>query len=385
MKILHVGKYYYPYAGGMESVVKDICEGLAEKGHDVTVLCSHEQASTQEEIINGVRIIRLPRTGVVFGQNINPTMAIKLQEIAASFDLIHFHCPNPQAEFLALTLPKSIPMVATYHSDIVRQKTLLKAYAPIFKRFLGRMQKIYVPTENHITFSCFLPDFEKKCELIPFGIRDEFLKSSDENLKCAQNYRKEFGPYALFVGRLVGYKGVDVLIEAAKNFNQKVIIVGGGPEFDHLNNKVKSLSLEDQVKILGKVMEMEKFVGLYLGCEMLVLPSVTPNENFGVVQLEAMACSKPVVTTDLKSGVPAVGVKNETCLIVEPGNSDQLAKAMHLIFNNQELKQKLGNAGRERFEKIYTWKQMITSHVESYRKALEIQEIINKHGNDNAA
>lgn len=385
MKILHVGKYYYPYAGGMESVVKDICEGLVDKGHEVSVLCSHDHAHSEETIINGVKVYRLPRTGVVFGQNINPTMAIKLQEMASSFDLIHFHCPNPQAEFLALTLPKSIPIVATYHSDVVRQKSLLKVYAPIFKRFLNRVQKIYVPTLNHIDHSKFLPEYEDKCELIPFGIRDDFLKSNDTNLKEAQNYRREYGPYALFVGRLVGYKGVDVLIKAAKDFKQKVIIVGGGPEHERLQKEVDILGLGDQVKLLGKVMDPDKFVGLYLGCEFLVLPSITPNENFGVVQLEAMACSKPVITTNLKSGVPAVGVKNETTLIVEPGDVDQLSKAMQMIFNNAELKQNLGTAGRKRFEEVYTWKKMVNSHVDSYRKALEIQEIINKHGGKKAA
>lgn len=380
MRILHVGKYYYPYAGGMESVVRDLCEGLVSKGHDVTVLCSHDRASFSEEVINGVKVVRMPRTGVVFGQNINPTFVKKFHELAANMDLVHIHCPNPQAEILALTLPKNVPLVATYHSDVVRQKTLLKFYKPVFKKFLNRVQKIYVPTINHIKFSKFLPDYESKCEIIPFGIKEDFLKTNDAIIAEAGDLRRKHGPFALFVGRLVAYKGVDVLIKAAKEVKQKVLIVGDGPQRENLKNLIKANGLEGKVELLGKVTDPNMFVGLYHGCEFLVLPSVTPNENFGVVQLEAMACSKPVVTTNLKSGVPAVGEKGKTCLIVEPRDVDQLAKAMTMIFNNPELKKKLGESGRERFEELYTWKNMIDTQVTSYRKALDIHEIIAKHG-----
>lgn len=380
MKILHVGKYYYPFSGGMESVVKDLCEGLHSKGHDVTVLCSHTKASYEEENINGVKVIRAPRTGVVFGQNINPTFVKLLHKLSKEVDLVHVHCPNPQAESLALSLPKSVPIVATYHSDVVRQKALLKIYSPVFKKFLSRCQKIFVPTKNHIDFSSFLPEYREKCEIIPFGIREDFLQSTEENLNCAREARRDYGPYALFVGRIVGYKGIDVLVEAAKNLNQKVVIVGEGPERPRLEQKVKSLGLEEKVIFLGKVMDDNLFVGLYHGCEMLVLPSVTPNENFGVVQLEAMACGKPVVTTNLKSGVPAVGLKGKTCLIVEPGDPLQLASSMTMIFNNKELKQTLGRAGRARFEELYTWKEMINKQISSYRRTCELYEIVSKHG-----
>ncbi|MCR9206294.1 MAG: glycosyltransferase, partial [Halobacteriovoraceae bacterium] len=371
---------YHPFSGGMESVVKDLCEGLHDKGHDVTVLCSNTKATYSEEIINGVRVIRAPRTGVLFGQNINPTFFNLLHKLSKEVDLVHVHCPNPQAESFALSLPKTVPIVATYHSDIVRQKTLLKFYKPVFHKFLSRCQKIFVPTQNHINYSSFLPNFTEKCEIIPFGIREDFLKSTEENLNQARDARRNYGPYALFVGRIVGYKGIDVLIDAAKNLDQKVIIVGEGPEKTKLELKVKSMGLSEQVIFLGKVMDSDLFVGLYHGCEMLVLPSITPNENFGVVQLEAMACGKPVVTTNLKSGVPAVGLKGKTCLIVEPGDAHQLASSMTMIFNNKELKQTLGRAGRERFEELYTWKEMINKQITSYRRTCELYEIVSKHG-----
>lgn len=379
MKILHVGKYYYPYAGGMESVVKDLCEGLSEKGHDVTVLCSHDEPGYEEEVINGVKVVRVPRMGVFFGQNINPTFHFHLHRLSRRSDLVHVHCPHPQAESLALTLPKDLPIVATYHSDVVRQKTLLKIYRPIFNSFLRRVKKVYVPTQNHIDYSQFLVHNRQKCEIIPFGIREEYLESNDENLEYARAFRAEHGAYALFVGRLVSYKGLPFLIEAAKKIEKKIVIVGDGPERAKLEILIKDNGLEDKVLLMGKVTEPNAFVGLYHGCDMLVLPSVTPNENFGVVQLEAMACSKPVITTNLKSGVPAVGVKNETCLIVTPGDSNELADAINSIFNDSELKIKLGAAGRARFDSLYTWTKMISAQITSYKRTVEIHEIVKKH------
>ena len=385
MKILHIGKYYYPYAGGMESVVKDLCEGLYEKGHDVTVLCSHDKASYEEDTINGVKVVRVPRTGVLFGQNINPTFYFHLHRLSKEMDLVHVHCPHPQAESLALTLPKELPIVATYHSDVVRQKTLLKIYRPIFNSFLRRVKKVYVPTQNHIDYSQFLIHNRQKCEIIPFGIREDSLQGSVSNLNYAREFRSKEGPYALFVGRLVGYKGLPVLIEAAKKVDKKIVIVGDGPERANLEKLISDNALQDKVLLMGKVVDQDSFVGLYHGCDMLVLPSITPNENFGVVQLEAMACAKPVVTTNLKSGVPAVGLKNETCLIVNPGDSDELANAINSIFNDGELKLKLGRAGRSRFESVYTWEKMINSQIATYRKTVEIHEIITKHSRKEAA
>ena len=369
----------------MEAIVKDLCEGLCHKGHDVTVLCSHTELNTVKETINGVKIVRVPRTGVLFGQNINPTLLNALHELSKNVDIVHFHCPNPQAEALALTLPRHIPFVATYHSDVVRQKFLLNFYSPIFRKFLSRCQKIYVPTDNHIKYSKFLPSFSEKCETIPFGIREDSLKINEKNLIEARNFRKKYGPFALFVGRIVNYKGLDILIDAAKKIENRILIVGDGPEKLRLMNKVKVLGLEEKVFFLGKILDNDTFVGLYHGCEMVVLPSISPNENFGIVQLEAMACGKPVVTTNLKSGVPCVGKKGKTCLIVEPGDSLQLASAMRMIFNNQELKKSLGTSGRARFDENYTWKSMIEKQISSYRRTNEIHTIMIKHRKKRAA
>lgn len=368
MRILHVAKYYYPYAGGMESVVRDLCEGLVAKGHDVTVLCSHDRWKYEEDNINGVKVIRLPRLGVLFGQNLNLRALIALRAKARQADIIHLHTPNPLFEFSSLFIPKNKPVVCTYHSDIVRQKFLLKLYRPIFNLVLRKMRTIYVPTNNHIKYSEFLHRIENKCRLVPFGIRTQHLKSNDDSIKAAREFRSKFGPYCIFIGRLVGYKGIPVLLEAMKKIDRKCVIIGDGPDRGFIEEQIKEFNLQDKVLLMGKVFDHSRFSGLIHGSEFLVLPSVTPNENFGVVQLEAMACSKPVVTTRLESGVPAVGEEGVTTLLACPGDADELHLKMNQLFTSVELKREMGLAAKKRFDKLYTYDKMISIQNHYYEE-----------------
>ncbi len=372
MRILHVAKYYYPYAGGMESIVRDLCEGLAAKGHEVTVLCSHDKWQYEEDHINGVKVIRLPRLGVLFGQNINLRALFALRYCASEADIVHLHTPNPLFEMASLFVPAKTPVVCTYHSDIVRQKFLLKFYRPFFNQVLRKMKAIFVPTKNHIEYSEFLKDRKEQCRIVPFGIHTHHLTSTEETIKAAKEYRNQFGPYCIFIGRLVGYKGIPVLLEAMKDGQRHCVIVGDGPDRELIEDKIKEYGLEERVHLLGKVFNHVKFSGLIHGSEFLVLPSITPNENFGIVQLEAMACSKPVVTTRLRSGVPAVGDEGVTTLLASPGNAQELQCKMQQLFDSVELKREMGLNARKRFEELYTYDNMIRVQEEFYRELFEV-------------
>lgn len=378
MKILHIGKYYSPYAGGMESVVKDLCEGQTENGHDVTVLCYNDGKNDEETTINGVKVIRKGCLGVVAGQPISLGLYSFIRMECQYYDIVHIHSPNPLVELLALTIPAHVPIVSTHHSDIVRQKKLLKYYLPIYRKFLSRVQKIFIPTQNHIDYSNCLPDFTNKCEIIPFGIRVSHLHKRDI-AEDIEKVKKEYGPFALFVGRLVPYKGVDVLVSAAAQTDYKVVVVGAGPESENLKKQIKRLGLEDQVHMLGKVTDDKLFRALYHACEFLVLPSVTANENFGITQLEAMACHKAVITTKLKSGVPAVGMPGKTTLLTNPGSANELASCMTILMENESLCRMMGDAAFMRFQELYQWESMIKKTLESYERTIGLNQIIEKH------
>lgn len=354
----------------MESVVKDICEGLVDTGEEVEVLCSNVNPMNHNCEVKGVKVTKVFRLGTLFSQSLTPSLLYRIFFKGKKADLVHLHCPNPLAELACLFLPKDIPLVITWHSDIIRQKSLLRIYKPLQRKILERAQKIIVPTQNHIEYSPVLPEFSHKCEIVPFGMRTEGIPSEDKLEKRSKDLKEKYGKFALFVGRLVGYKGLNILIDAAKKVSSKVLIVGQGPENEKLREQVKKLGLEEKVKILGRIEDLDEFWGYYRACEFFVLPSVTANENFGIVQLEAMYHSKAVITTNLRSGVPAVGEKGKTTLLVSPGNSDQLATAMESLFNNPEKALEMGLAGKKRFQDLYTHQQMIHSHLRIYRNLL---------------
>lgn len=351
----------------MESVVQDLCEGLAGQGQEVEVICSHTSIIGKVETINNVFVEKLSRLGTLFSQSLNPTLIFKLFIKARRYDVIHLHYPNPLAELASLFIPKEIPLVVTYHSDVIRQKFLLPFYRPLQKRILDRADKILVPTINHISCSDILPAYEEKCEIIPFGLKTESMPEPAQLEERVAQLKETHGDFALFVGRLVGYKGLDVLIEASQNISGKVLIVGKGPENEKLRNQVKKLGLSSKVKILGRVEDLEEFWSYYYACKFFVLPSISSNENFGIVQLEAMYCAKAVITTNLSSGVPLVGLKGKTSLLVNPNNPEQLEKAMELLFKNDGLAKKMGKAGLERFNELYTFLKMINSHLLVYQ------------------
>lgn len=368
LKILHIGKYYYPFHGGMESVVQDLCEGLASANQEVDVICSHTGLVGKKENINNVSVTKLSRLGTLFSQSLNPTMFFRLLFMVKKYDVIHLHYPNPLAEFASLFIPVKTPLIITYHSDVIRQKFLLPFYRPLQKRILQRADKIIVPTKNHITCSDILPEFSHKCEIIPFGLKTGSMPEPDQLEDRVASLKGKYGSFALFVGRLVGYKGLDVLIEASKNISGKVLIVGKGPENERLRNLVKKLGLESKIKILGRVEDLEEFWSYFYASEFFVLPSISSNENFGIVQLEAMYCKKAVIATNLKSGVPLVGEKGVTSLLVAPNDTDQLYKSMELLFQNKDLSIKMGAAGRLRFDNLYTFEKMINSHIRLYKE-----------------
>lgn len=370
MKILHLGKYYHPYTGGIETVTKDICEGMVSKGHEVTVLCSNDKNKSEEKNINGVNVIYSSRLLVLLSQPINLFLALTLYRSVKNFDVVHVHSPNPFAELISLFIPKKIKVVTTHHADVERQKIFLKFYKHLYNAFLKRCDKIYVATENHIKYSKFLPAFKDKCEVIPFTIDESRFNKNSKVEAHIKELREKHGDYALFVGRLVSYKGLDYLVEAAKTTNGKILIVGGGPDQEKLEQKVFDSRIENVV-FLGKVLDEDYFSALYHASNFMVLPSTTHAENFGVVQLEAMYCRKPMITTRIDSGVPLVGKHNETSFIIPPKDSEALSRTMNILFENQELVRQMGLNAMKRFFKLYTKNIFNKSHDESYRALLE--------------
>jgi glycosyltransferase involved in cell wall biosynthesis len=365
LKILQVGKYYSPFRGGVESMVQGLSEGLAKKDVEVTVLCASHEGEQGEEIIEGVKVIREKRYTTLFSQPITPGLLKDLHKLCRSMDLVHVHSPNPMAEFFTLFIPPEIPVVVTYHSDIIRQKILGPLYRPALRAFLNRANTIVVPTLNHIKYSNILHEYAAKCQVIPFGVDDTPFEATYSIKKKASELHETYGDFVLFVGRLVEYKGLEYLIEAMKNVNAQACLVGKGPLKLELQKQIQNLRLEERVHLLT-VDDNETLNAYYHACALFALPSVTPNENFGIVQLEAMHCGRPIVTTDLKSGVPAVGDRDVTCRIVPPRSSEALSLAINELLENELLRSRFGKAAKEKASRLYTLNAMVTSYHDLY-------------------
>lgn len=369
MKILQVNKLYHPWIGGVEKIVQDIAEGLKDKA-DVSVLVCRPKGPGRREVVNGVRVVRASSLGIFLSMPISFSFPFLLRHLSKNADVLHFHLPFPLGVIsYFLARPKS-KVVVWWHSDIVRQKKLMFFYRPLLRRFLRRADRIIVATPEHIEHSAYLRDFKDKCEVIPFGVDADGFHLSDCVRLEVEDIRAKYGPnIVLFVGRLIYYKGAEYLIRAMKDVDGRLLIVGEGPLESQLRALAAEIDIEDKVIFLGRLLDGE-MVACYHSCDVFVLPSIARSEAFGIVQLEAMACGKPVINTDLPTGVPRVSLGGETGITVPPGDSRALAEAINMLLRDSELRERYGANARRRVEDNFTMVHMIEDVYRVYEKVL---------------
>ena len=368
MHVLHVGKYYPPYRGGIETVVEQLCRGLARRGVEITALVSNDSHVTVEEMIDGVRVLRLGRSAELNSQPLNLRLVPSLRRLR--FDLLHFHTPNPVGALAVLAARRTEPIVVTHHSDIVRQRVLGGAAMVAQSWLYGRSAALIAATPKHIEHSPVLRRFESRCRVIHFPIDAtpyvEAPELWDEQLPL--DWQSE--PLVLFVGRLVYYKGVDVLLDALRLTERaRLAIVGVGPLKARLVEQASRLGISERIRFLGAVPD-DRLRSLYKRARFLVLPSVAPSEAFGMVQLEAMAAGRPVISTNLKSGVPYVNQHGVTGLIVPPSDVQALASAIKMLIENEPRALALGQAAQRRVLSEFHVDRVVGSHLELYASLL---------------
>jgi len=366
MKVLQLGKFYDPVVGGMETALKEICESLTDQV-EFQVIVANTRCRTEHE--NGkVRLTRVASMGKCLSLPVAPSFPLWAQRFDA--DLIHVHLANPLAELSALLANRDIPVVAHFHSDVVRPlpPVLRSVYGRFLHAFYRRVNCIVVPSPSHIEVSKFVPQYREKCRVVPFGIPLERFELDETSRKKADELRDGL-PTVLFVGRLVHYKGVEFLIRAMADTKARLRIVGTGPLEDSLRNLAREKGLADRVEFLGQVSEQD-LIAHYHACDVFALPSITNQEMFGLVQLEAMACRKPVISTNLPTGVPWVNQHGQTGYTVSPGNSEELAQSIQLLLSNRELREDMGEAGRVRVEQHFTSAKMAEAMLQVYQETL---------------
>ena len=366
MRVLQLGKFYDPVVGGMETVLKDICESLCDEV-DFHVLAANTRCRTEHEH-GKLRVTRVATMGKLLSCPVAPSFPLWSKRFEA--DLIHVHLANPLAELSALLAKRDIPIVAHFHSDVVRP--LPVAVRGLYNRFLHafyrRANCIVVPTPAHIEISKFVPDYREKCRVVPFGIPINRFALDEDGCKKVDQLRDGL-PSVLFVGRLVPYKGVEFLVRALTDIKARLWIVGSGPLEDSLKGLAKEAGIADRIEFLGQVSERD-LLAYYHACDVFVLPSITTQEMFGLVQLEAMACRKPVISTTLPTGVPWVNQHGKTGYTVAPGNSAELSQSIQCLLSSRELREEMGEAGRARVEQHFTSRKMAEAMLQVYRETL---------------
>ena len=254
--------------------------------------------------------------------------ALPLRLARADADLVVLHEPNPMALLAYFVVRPRAPLVIWYHSEVVRPGWRYRLfYRPFLEFALRRVARIVVaspPMQNVPALAAY----RAKCVVIPYGLDpDRYQPTAVVRARADALRERARGPILLFVGRLVPYKGLDVLLHALPGLEAQTVIVGDGPLRGSLETTVRELGLGDRVQLTGEVTDDERLAWLH-ACDALVLPSTTRQEAFGMVQLEAMLCGRPVVSTDLPTGVPWVNVHGETGFVVRAGDAASLRGAL---------------------------------------------------------
>jgi glycosyltransferase involved in cell wall biosynthesis len=338
-----VGKFYPPHMGGIETHLRALCAEL-RKSLDVEVIVANEDRARVEEILDGVPVYRMPTWLTLASSPLCPEMIPRLRAFRG--EIMHLHLPNPVAVLAYLASGYQGRLIVTYHSDMVRQKVLGRAFEPFLHAALRRCAAIITTSPNYLESSSVLARHKQRCHVIPLGVRIEDFDHSDPN--AVSDILRQYGERLIVsVGRLVYYKGFEHLIRAMAHVQGTLLIVGKGPLDRSLAALASRLGVADRVHFLGKV-DHDKLVACYHAAKLFVLPSVARSEAFGIAQVEAMAASLPVINTSLQSGVPFVSPHGQTGLTVPPGDPGALAAAINSLLSNPELRVSLGNAARSR-------------------------------------
>ncbi|MET4229618.1 glycosyltransferase [Bradyrhizobium sp. 482_C4_N1_1] len=342
--VLHIFKIYYPdLFGGTLTVIRDICASLKDSFASAVLVCS-QSAERREIVVNDVPVERVRSFGNVLSLPTAPTYPWRLWRKIAEHDLLALHAPFPLADLVfAFGFGANRPLVVHWHADIVTHAGLRWFIEPLMRRTLRRAKAIIVSDHALIENTPLLREFVDKCHVVPFGIDT----SGYDWPKIEPHHVNDRGRLVLACGRLVPYKGFDVLIRAAVNRKFEVWIIGEGTERPRLEQLIRELGLGDRVRLLGSVNDSERIKLMCLS-DVFVMPSVTNAETFGLVQLEAMAAGRPVVNTALDTAVPRVARHGMEAITVPPGDAEKLGDAIDTLISDPERRRRMGLSARTR-------------------------------------
>jgi glycosyltransferase involved in cell wall biosynthesis len=373
LSVLCYGRFFDEIPGGMQTHTLHLMKGLSDRVDFTHAVASRDANGAGFRAAKRIRVVRTPSWNVDGSLALSPGLYTQSKRLHQrhKFNLVHLHFPDPMAHFASLAIPAEVPRVITWHADITRQKKLFLAYEPMLRRALAGAAAVIAPTPAHFKASRHLSALEgdPRLQVIPFGFDlAEFLapRHDAEVLRATCPGRRIFA-----LGRHVYYKGFDVLIKAMAMLppDVKLILGGEGPETARLKSLAADLGVSERVHFTGFVPQ-ERLPAYFQACEVFCLPAVSTAEAFGIVQVEAMTCGKPVVSTRLGNGVEFVNEHGRTGLTVPPGDVRELAGALRKLLDDPELARQLGMKGRERALKDFSISFMCDEMLALYQSVL---------------
>lgn len=366
MKVLQVGKFY-PVQGGVEKVMYDLMTGLSAAGVDCDMLCAGLEGDNREVALNAKARLLICKTWFKLAATmISPAMIFRLWKICGQYDIIHVHHPDPMACLALFCSGYKGKVVLHWHSDILKQKFLLQFYRPLQNWLIRRADLIVGTTPVYLKESPFLANVQPKTACVPIGI--EAIQPDEAAVAAV---RKQYpGKKIIFsLGRLIGYKGFTYLVDAARFLEDRyLILIGGtGPLQETLQKQIENSGLTEKVKMLGYISDKD-LPAYYGACDLFCLSSIQKTEAFGIVQIEAMSCGKPVVATRIpQSGVAWVNAEQESGMNVPPENAKELAEAIHAILKEEEVYAGFSHRAKLRYESWFTQEKMIQKCLDLYQ------------------
>jgi rhamnosyl/mannosyltransferase len=369
MRVLHFYKTYYPDSwGGVEQVIRQLCVGTGKVGVINEVLTLTREAGPAELEFEGHLVHRVPLDFEIASTGFSFAAIRKLARLARRADVIHYHFPWPFMDLAHFLARIQKPSVVTYHSDIVRQKNLLRVYAPLKQRFLRSVDQIVATSPNYLASSPVLKRFRAKTRTITYGLDKSIYPQPGQAV--LDRWRARCGErFFLFVGVLRYYKGLHILLDAMAQSDYPVVIVGAGPIEQELKAHADRLGLH-HLMFVGALEEIDKVALLQL-CYAMVFPSHLRSEAFGISLLEGAMFGKPMISSEIGTGTTYINIDQETGLVVPPSDAQAFGAAMRTLWEQPELARAMGERAEARYWQLFTAQRMADSYAALYRELIE--------------
>lgn len=368
MRILHFYKTYYPdTVGGVEQVINQLARASVKLGIDTQVLSLSAERKPATIEMEGHVAHCSKMDFQIASTGFSTSVFSRFSQLIKDVDLIHYHYPWPFMDVVHFASRVKIPTIVTYHSDIIRQKTLLKLYQPLKNRFLNSVDRIVATSPNYMETSPVLDRYRDKTSVIPIGLDNStYAKTSPEVLS---KWQEKFGTrFFLFVGMLRYYKGLHILLDAMKDTTYPVVIVGAGPLEEELKAQATRLGLQ-HIYFTGMLQNEDKAALLEL-CYAVLFPSHLRSEAFGISLLEGAMYGKPMISSEIGTGTSFINIDKETGLVVKPSDAHAFREAMQFLWDSPQVAEKMGRCAKERYMALFTADQMAASYAELYKNLL---------------